>query len=62
MRSNEEGSARRSSTARSGVDADQLQKVLKDFDDAGKAKDTTPGGVRRGSAKECMGTGMSTFF
>jgi cell division cycle 20-like protein 1 (cofactor of APC complex) len=44
MRSKEESSARRSSTTRSGVDADQLQKVLKEFDDAGKAKDTTPGG------------------
>jgi cell division cycle 20-like protein 1 (cofactor of APC complex) len=28
----------------SAVDADQLQKVLREFDDAGKARDTTPGG------------------
>jgi cell division cycle 20-like protein 1 (cofactor of APC complex) len=51
--SNEEKMARRGSsdTARrssamggSAVDADQLQKVLREFDDAGKARDTTPGG------------------
>lgn len=36
--------ARKSSLVGSGVDAEQLQKVLKEFDDAGKAKDTTPGG------------------
>jgi hypothetical protein len=50
--SNEENMARRSSNdvARrgsaigSGIDADQLQKVLREFDDAGKGRDTTPGG------------------
>jgi cell division cycle 20-like protein 1 (cofactor of APC complex) len=35
---------RRSSLAGNGVDAEQLQKVLREFDDAGKARDTTPGG------------------
>jgi cell division cycle 20-like protein 1 (cofactor of APC complex) len=43
-KSNEENVARRSSMTKSGIDADQLHKVLKEFDDAGKPIDTTPGG------------------
>lgn len=39
-----ENVARRSSIASNGIDADQLQKVLRDFDNAGKARDITPAG------------------
>lgn len=42
--SNMENVARRSSIASNGIDADQLQKVLRDFDNAGKARDITPAG------------------
>jgi cell division cycle 20-like protein 1 (cofactor of APC complex) len=36
--------AHRSSAAASGIDAEQLQKVLREFDEAGKPRDVTPGG------------------
>lgn len=50
--SNEENMARRSSSdanrrssaVGAAVDADQLQKVLREYDEAGRARDTTPGG------------------